>query len=413
MRIADVSAFYTPAGGGVRTYVDAKLRAAPRFGHEMIVIAPGERHAEVISAGRGRPGDDPSPRCRSTAATAISTTSRALMTSSTPGSPTMSRRPRPGRARRWSAAGRGRQPLAGDAFRSAGRLCLSLARRLRPTSRSTAGSAGSGGTCAGSADVRRRHLRQRRSSRTAGRRRGRQCEPSAWASKPGCFRRRCVRRRCAQALSALGLDAGCHPARRHRPLLGREAVGHGAPRRRDCGAPEPSACSSSATGRGPSSSCSRADSHCGAPCCRGSAIAKSSRAARQRRRAGPRLRGRDILHGRGRSARQRHPADRSRPRRGADQLVPGAGHDLRAASKSRSSGRSADSSIAARAAARRGRPGRAISISPSCATIDEHFADLFARYGPELAGAAQRATPARTCDLSHSSPARFPGRRLQ
>ncbi|HET7281314.1 MAG TPA: hypothetical protein VFI67_03230, partial [Sphingomicrobium sp.] len=44
MRIADVSAFYTPAGGGVRTYVEAKLRAAARFGHEMIVIVPGERH---------------------------------------------------------------------------------------------------------------------------------------------------------------------------------------------------------------------------------------------------------------------------------------------------------------------------------------------------------------------------------
>jgi alpha-1,6-mannosyltransferase len=36
----------------VRTYVEAKLRAAPRFGHEMIVIAPGERH-EVIRRGPG------------------------------------------------------------------------------------------------------------------------------------------------------------------------------------------------------------------------------------------------------------------------------------------------------------------------------------------------------------------------
>ncbi|MGN6850303.1 MAG: glycosyltransferase, partial [Sphingomicrobium sp.] len=52
MRIADVCAFYTPAGGGVRTYVEAKLRAAPRFGHEMIVIAPGERH-QVIKRGPG------------------------------------------------------------------------------------------------------------------------------------------------------------------------------------------------------------------------------------------------------------------------------------------------------------------------------------------------------------------------
>jgi alpha-1,6-mannosyltransferase len=52
MRIADVCAFYTPVGGGVRTYVDAKLRSASRLGHEMIVIAPGERH-ELIRRGPG------------------------------------------------------------------------------------------------------------------------------------------------------------------------------------------------------------------------------------------------------------------------------------------------------------------------------------------------------------------------
>ncbi len=52
MRIVDVSAFYTPFGGGVRTYVEAKLRAAARFGHEMIVIVPGEDH-QVIRKGPG------------------------------------------------------------------------------------------------------------------------------------------------------------------------------------------------------------------------------------------------------------------------------------------------------------------------------------------------------------------------
>ena len=52
MRIVDVSAFYAPCGGGVRTYVEAKLRAAPRLGHEMIVIAPGEDH-QVIRRGPG------------------------------------------------------------------------------------------------------------------------------------------------------------------------------------------------------------------------------------------------------------------------------------------------------------------------------------------------------------------------
>src|SRR5205814_4406595 len=52
MRIVDVCAFYTPAGGGVRTYIDAKLNAAARFGHEMIVLAPGERrHVEQRGPG--------------------------------------------------------------------------------------------------------------------------------------------------------------------------------------------------------------------------------------------------------------------------------------------------------------------------------------------------------------------------
>lgn len=52
MRIVDVCAFYTPAGGGVRTYVDAKLRAASRLGHELIVLAPGARD-EIIRRGPG------------------------------------------------------------------------------------------------------------------------------------------------------------------------------------------------------------------------------------------------------------------------------------------------------------------------------------------------------------------------
>ena len=52
MRIVDVCAFYAPCGGGVRTYVDAKLRSAARFGHEIIVIAPGKRH-ETVQRGPG------------------------------------------------------------------------------------------------------------------------------------------------------------------------------------------------------------------------------------------------------------------------------------------------------------------------------------------------------------------------
>lgn len=41
MRIVDVCAFYTPKGGGVRTYVERKLEAAPAAGHEIVVVAPG------------------------------------------------------------------------------------------------------------------------------------------------------------------------------------------------------------------------------------------------------------------------------------------------------------------------------------------------------------------------------------
>ncbi|HEX4693162.1 glycosyltransferase [Sphingomonas sp.] len=42
MRIVDVCAFYTPAGGGVRTYVERKLQAGPAAGHEIVILAPGK-----------------------------------------------------------------------------------------------------------------------------------------------------------------------------------------------------------------------------------------------------------------------------------------------------------------------------------------------------------------------------------
>ncbi len=41
MRIVDVAEFYSPTGGGVRTYIDRKLEAAAQMGHELFVIAPG------------------------------------------------------------------------------------------------------------------------------------------------------------------------------------------------------------------------------------------------------------------------------------------------------------------------------------------------------------------------------------
>lgn len=52
MRIVDVCAFYAPRGGGVKTYVERKLRAAPALGHEMIILAPGESDS-VTEIGRG------------------------------------------------------------------------------------------------------------------------------------------------------------------------------------------------------------------------------------------------------------------------------------------------------------------------------------------------------------------------
>jgi alpha-1,6-mannosyltransferase len=52
LRIVDVCAFYSPQGGGVRTYIDQKLRIGPELGHEIVVLAPGDEHA-VIERGPG------------------------------------------------------------------------------------------------------------------------------------------------------------------------------------------------------------------------------------------------------------------------------------------------------------------------------------------------------------------------
>ncbi len=41
MRIVEVNELYSPTGGGVRTYIDAKMAILARQGHELIVIAPG------------------------------------------------------------------------------------------------------------------------------------------------------------------------------------------------------------------------------------------------------------------------------------------------------------------------------------------------------------------------------------
>lgn len=54
MKVVDIAEFYSAAGGGVRTYVEAKLAAAARQGHEMVVIAPGREHRTEHRPGGGR-----------------------------------------------------------------------------------------------------------------------------------------------------------------------------------------------------------------------------------------------------------------------------------------------------------------------------------------------------------------------
>lgn len=46
MHIVDISALYSPTGGGIRTYTRRKLQTAARFGHSMTVVAPGNADAQ-------------------------------------------------------------------------------------------------------------------------------------------------------------------------------------------------------------------------------------------------------------------------------------------------------------------------------------------------------------------------------
>ncbi len=62
MKIVDVCAFYSPQGGGVKTYVEQKLRLGPQLGHEIVILAPADRY-EVIERGpQARIVTIPSPR---------------------------------------------------------------------------------------------------------------------------------------------------------------------------------------------------------------------------------------------------------------------------------------------------------------------------------------------------------------
>ncbi len=46
MKIIDVAEFYADEGGGVKTYINQKLHAGSRSGHEIVVIAPGKKAGE-------------------------------------------------------------------------------------------------------------------------------------------------------------------------------------------------------------------------------------------------------------------------------------------------------------------------------------------------------------------------------
>jgi len=48
MKIVDVCAFYSPQGGGVRTYVEQKLAVGPAMGHEIVIIAPGDENETIV-----------------------------------------------------------------------------------------------------------------------------------------------------------------------------------------------------------------------------------------------------------------------------------------------------------------------------------------------------------------------------
>jgi alpha-1,6-mannosyltransferase len=46
MKFVDVAEFYAEEGGGVRTYINQKLEAGARAGHEIVIVAPGPEDGE-------------------------------------------------------------------------------------------------------------------------------------------------------------------------------------------------------------------------------------------------------------------------------------------------------------------------------------------------------------------------------
>lgn len=62
MRIVDVCGFYTPHGGGIRTYVEQKLAMAERFGQDVTILAPDADHSLREIGPHARIVGVPSPR---------------------------------------------------------------------------------------------------------------------------------------------------------------------------------------------------------------------------------------------------------------------------------------------------------------------------------------------------------------
>ncbi len=62
MKIVDISALYSPTGGGIRTYTRNKLLAAGRLGHDLTVVVPGVEAATEVVGPRARIISIKSPR---------------------------------------------------------------------------------------------------------------------------------------------------------------------------------------------------------------------------------------------------------------------------------------------------------------------------------------------------------------
>jgi alpha-1,6-mannosyltransferase len=62
VHIVDISALYSPTGGGIRTYVRHKLRAAERLGIDVTIIVPGADDRVEVNGPRTRLVSIPSPR---------------------------------------------------------------------------------------------------------------------------------------------------------------------------------------------------------------------------------------------------------------------------------------------------------------------------------------------------------------